>query len=570
MAGTQSSAIEGVRGSLLPSRHSGLDAMLSLLLAGQLLGQGVPPPEPQGNQLLWSQALAFDHDGMPMVPVGIMEGRKKLQFRLLTRAELLVGEGSEERSIRLRKGSVVEMTLKASEAGELRHFLVTDRYPMAERQAAYEALAEWRQKGFPRARLLPLGISFGLTGTGFDNRALALALDHRRSHQQAEKLQRKIRKHHALETTIQTVASLLPAGQIQTRVGRRRYQGGNRMALRPDAGHRGAFVVVIGVEFGEGYAWHGFENRRYAGQVEVVLDATGHLALVVVTRAEDLVAGTVPSESYVQAPLAALQAQAIASRTELFSKLGHRHGGAPWLLVDDQRDQVYKGEGARHPNSDKAVQTTRGKLLFEGKKLSHAYYSSMCGGHTEDNDHVWDQDPSPVLRGQLDGIEAAPPRNDDEALEQWIEEDEAQPWCRRSTRSSAKYYRWSRRVRTQEIADKLTELGLADLRSWQIQGRGVSGRILQMQLRDSKGRTALLNRELPIRRFFQQLPSALFVVHADRDESGQVTALHFRGRGWGHGVGMCQVGAIGMAEAKHSVEEILEHYYRGATVRTAY
>ena len=544
--------------------------MISLLLAGQLLGQGVPPPEPQGNQLLWSQALAFDQDGMPMVPVGIMEGRRKLRFRLLHRADLLIGEGAEERTVRLKKGTLVQMILKRSEPGELRHFLVTDLYPTPERKAAKEALHEWRQKGFPRARLLELGISFGLTGTGFDNRALGLALDDRRSLARAEALQRKLRKHHALETTIKSVASLLPTGDIEVRVGRRRYRAANRMALRPPAGHRGAFVEALGVEFGEGYSWHGFENRRYAGQVEIVLDAAGRLALVVVTRAEDLVAGTVPSESYVQAPLAALQAQAIASRTELFSKLGHRHGGAPWLLVDDQRDQVYKGEGARHPNSDRAVETTRGKLLFEGKKLSHAYYSAICGGHTEDNDQAWDQAPSPVLRGRPDGLDNAPPLSDDEALAQWIDDETAQPWCQRSTRSSAKYYRWQRTVLTAELQEDLQAMGLGDLTTWKIMGRGASGRVNQMELKDAHGRSALIARELPIRRFFKQLPSALFVLRVDRDADGHITAFHFRGRGWGHGVGMCQVGAIGMAEAGHNAQQILDHYYRGAAVRSVY
>jgi len=507
---------------------------------------------------------------MPMVPVGVMEGRRKLRFRLLSPAELLVGEGAEERSISLKKGTLVRMDLKESQPGELRHFLVTDLYPMAERAGAKDALHQWREKGFPRARLLNLGISFGLTGTGFDNRALGLALDHRRTLPKAEQLQRKLRKHHALETTIKSVASLLPTGTIQARMGRRSHRGSNRMALRPPKGHSGAFVEVLGVEYGEGYAWHGFENRRYSGQVEVVLDPQGTMALVVVTRAEDLVAGTVPSESYVQAPLAALQAQAIASRTEIFSKLGHRHGGAPWLLVDDQRDQVYKGEGARHPNSDRAVRTTRGRLLFEGEKLSHAYYSAICGGHTEDNDRTWDQEPSAVLRGHPDGQREPPPGHDDEALRQWIEDDSAEPWCQRSTRSSAKYYRWSRTLKPRGLREGLGILGLKDLRSWKIQSRGVSARVSQMELKDSQGKTAILMRELPIRRFFKQLPSALFVLQADRDATGRITALHFRGRGWGHGVGMCQVGAIGMAEAGQSAQEILEHYYRGAAVRSVY
>ena len=92
---------------------------------------------------------------------------------------------------------------------------------------------------------------------------------------------------------------------------------------------------------------HKREARSYRGAFEFVLDAEGRLAAVGLIRAEELVAGTVPAESYATAPLEALKSQAIAARTELFSKLGTRHGANPFLLCDDQDCQVYRGVGAR-------------------------------------------------------------------------------------------------------------------------------------------------------------------------------------------------------------------------------
>ena len=189
-----------------------------------------------------------------------------------------------------------------------------------------------------------------------------------------------------------------------------------------------------------------------------------------------------PAESYATAPLEALKSQAIAARTELFSKLGTRHGANPFLLCDDQDCQVYRGVGARHPNTDRATQETKGQLLFDHTKplrgaqpLAHAQYSAICGGHTEDNDAVWNQSPSPLLRGLPDGRAATTHigRCGAQSLDR---ERRSLAWCQVSSLANHKMFRWTRTLNGKRLKAVEKALGVGALRALTITERGVSGR----------------------------------------------------------------------------------------------
>jgi SpoIID/LytB domain protein len=107
------------------------------------------------------------------------------------------------------------------------------------------------------------------------------------------------------------------------------------------------------------------------------------------------------------------------------------------------------------------------------------------------------------------------------------------------------------------------------VRAITVRERGVSGRAKSLSLRGNKG-THDIQGELAIRRFFGMLNSSMFLVSAERDKKGEAVAWQFEGGGWGHGVGLCQMGAIGRAEAGQSHEDILRHYFNGATVQPLY
>ncbi|MEE2836883.1 MAG: SpoIID/LytB domain-containing protein [Myxococcota bacterium] len=540
--------------------------MISLLLAGHLLHAPVPPPEPQGTDLLWSQALAFDADGMPVIPLGIREGQARIEVILRQPATLLLGQ-RDTKEVSLPAGARASVTLRSSRAAKVRHFVIAEQYPIDQREQAQRRLKYWRALGYESAQLLPLGVQMALSGTAFDNRSLALAVAFSATAQGAENQRQALQAKHQLRTHIEARLIELPSGTMEVRVGAQRWIAKERVGLRFARSDARAQLTLLNA--------HKREARSYRGAFEFVLDAEGRLAAVGLIRAEELVAGTVPAESYATAPLEALKSQAIAARTELFSKLGTRHGANPFLLCDDQDCQVYRGVGARHPNTDRATQETKGQLLFDHTKplrgaqpLAHAQYSAICGGHTEDNDAVWNQSPSPLLRGLPDGRVPPPPTSDDAALSRWIESDEASPWCQVSSLANHKMFRWTRTLNGKRLKAVEKALGVGALRALTITERGVSGRARSLIVRGTRGQT-VLEPELRIRRALGNLPSSLFTMKLAR-RGQRLVGVTFRGRGWGHGVGMCQMGAIGMAEAGYDNASILKHYYPGSSIQTVY
>jgi SpoIID/LytB domain protein len=132
-------------------------------------------------------------------------------------------------------------------------------------------------------------------------------------------------------------------------------------------------------------------------------------------------------------------------------------------------------------------------------------------------------------------------------------------------------FRWTRTFDQRELARLLADKapGVGFLRSVAILERGPGGRVMGLRLTGTKGVKTILY-ELPIRRFFNNLRSGTFAIETTTNPQSTVAKLTFRGAGWGHGVGMCQMGAIGRAETGHPHQSILEHYYGNASLHQLY
>ena len=130
-------------------------------------------------------------------------------------------------------------------------------------------------------------------------------------------------------------------------------------------------------------------------------------------------------------------------------------------------------------------------------------------------------------------------------------------------------YRWRVTYTKSEIDGLVASLGVGAVKQLEVLGRGPGGRVTGVRVHGARG-TADVLRELPVRRRFGNLNSGMFVVDHVRDASGELERVEFIGGGWGHGVGMCQIGAIGRAEAGQDFETILAHYYGGARVERLY
>ena len=202
-------------------------------------------------------------------------------------------------------------------------------------------------------------------------------------------------------------------------------------------------------------------------------------------------------------------------------------------------------------------------MLRDGGGMVDVRYSASCGGHTEDNDAIWGGDPDPSLRGRVDDARGGMTRVTDDNVDAFLAGSK-DAWCNHDKLGKGRF-RWTERMRADDLSARLAaefpEIGRVT--ALVPKQRGVSGRIGVLQVKGEKGSIDVAG-DLKIRRLLGGLKSTLFEVKRERD------VFVFRGAGFGHGVGMCQMGAIGMANAGKSHKQILGHYYRATHLHRLY
>ncbi len=356
-------------------------------------------------------------------------------------------------------------------------------------------------------------------------------------------------------------------------------QDGRKVAWQA-GGLRGTSETVILQPVDPGYrVIHG--ESEYRGEFLVrPTPGGGGLTLVNNLDLESYLRGVVPWEigRHERNRLSALEAQAVAARTYTLSHLGTRKSRGFDLYASVQ-DQVYKGSADEDPLCNFAVENTAGLVLrFEGQEIE-AYYSACCGGVSSNIEEVWARGPKPYLISKPDS-----PGGDEEA------------YC-----STSRHFHW-REVwtakRLEEIMQKslpeyvkyMTQPGRTDwagpvfsprdgsasadrpggLRNLEILSRTTSGRVAQLAVTTDAGvyhvrgdRVRWVLKPSDGNPFI--LRSAMFEVELVRD-GDHLVEVAARGRGYGHGIGLCQTGALVMAEQGNNVREILAHYYPGAVL----
>jgi len=409
---------------------------------------------------------------------------------------------------------------------------------------------------------------FGFFGKVMDTRRIALTTEHvYEDRDAAEQASAQIARQHSVDTRVIPVLKERPHGTIVLTDGRTTIQSNDAIWFEPV--RNDGSILVRRVEHGRGFRWHGHEDRRYRGILYVTVDRAGKLAIGNMLNSETLLRGLVPTEIFPSAPQAALRAQAVAARGELLAKLGHRHLADPYQICSDVHCQAYTGTRREDPRTDRAIEATSGRMLFHNHQLVDTVYSASCGGHTEHNDLVWGTTPDETLRGRPDGnVSLGEPTED--AVRAWVTGRPAS-YCG-TTSYGASSFRWVDQVQSSEVRQSLQGQGieLGPIQAMRVLQRGVSGRAISLEISDRSGRSTTVNGELRIRRLLGGLKSALFVIEADTSEGSPPRSFRFIGGGFGHGVGMCQTGAIGMAEASKSFDEILRAYYLDSSIERIY
>jgi stage II sporulation protein D len=366
--------------------------------------------------------------------------------------------------------------------------------------------------------------------------------------------------------------------------------------------------VTIGVRF----HWERKEEQTFPGDLVILAAGEGKLTAINELPIEEYLASVVQSEMSGEAPFEFLKAHAIASRSWLVAMI-RREGRASGEERSPERTIRREGEIVRwydredHDRFDvcaddhcqryqgitrlaagraaEAVRLTRGVFLIRDSEICDARYHKACGGMTEDYATCWEEKAVSYLSHVSDAAQPFAPVRTEADAERWILSS-PDVYCRTKDpdllkkilpsldRETADFFRWQVSYTREELEGILRAKSGIDfgvLRNIAPLERGPSGRIRRLRIEGSKA-AVIVGKELEIRRWLSpsHLMSSAFIVTAVRDPSGVPARFTLYGAGWGHGVGLCQIGAAVMAEKGFNAEQILRHYFGGAALVKRY
>lgn len=361
--------------------------------------------------------------------------------------------------------------------------------------------------------------------------------------------------------------------------------------------------VTIGVDF----HWQRKENQRFRGSLRIIVE-NGKLTAINLVNVEDYLVSVISSEMSSTSSLALLRAHAVISRSWLLSMMSRGDKTLPtadsrpdvralnpgpsliryWDREDhlnfdvcaDDHCQRYQGiSRVSTPIAAGAVADTRGEVLTYKGELCDTRFSKCCGGVFERFETCWDDAPRPYLTARRDSVATLdyPDLTQEENARMWIL-DMPQAFCNTQDRrilsqvlngydqETPDFYRWTEELTQEKITSllrKRLDRDLGAIKDLTPLTRGTSGRIRELKITGTEGEL-IIGKELMIRRALSDshLYSSAFVVEAhERNADGIPARFTLHGAGWGHGVGLCQIGAAIMGEKGYSYDEILRHYY---------
>jgi len=315
----------------------------------------------------------------------------------------------------------------------------------------------------------------------------------------------------------------------------------------------------------------------FRGEIRFFLGEDGLLFPVNSVDLEEYVRSVVPAEIGASAPKEALKAQAIAARSEAIHKMlaGSRYGDDRYDIVSTQQDQVYRGTEEETAESTRAVKETAGQALVHQGEVIDAVYSHSCGGITANSEDLWPGRSVPSLRSQVDRESWSFPvdLSSSAAVEEWTQSmPDVYCNCLQDgfPEYAKPYFRWDRTVPEAELARQINErgYGVGRLKDLRAVSRSSSGRVGAIEICGTD-KTVRVNNGDTIRALLGVLPSTFFTMAISRKDD-LIEAVTFHGAGYGHGVGLCQMGAYMMARRGYSCEKILQHYFADVEIKKIY
>ncbi|WP_024994216.1 SpoIID/LytB domain-containing protein [Phocaeicola paurosaccharolyticus] len=376
-----------------------------------------------------------------------------------------------------------------------------------------------------------------------------------------------------------------------------------------------SFFSLYDVTIGINFHWERQETQSFMGTLKLVVDE-GKITAINILPAEDYLISVISSEMNATSSIEFLKAHAVISRSWLFAQIKKRKAlekkdsgffsitktDTEYIRWYDREDhtifdvcaddhcQRYQGiTKASNESVVKAVEQTRGQLLMQGDGICDARFSKCCGGISEEFEYCWEDKKYPYLAAIRDinheSGETMPDLTNEQEAEKWIRNSPA-AFCNTHNKriisqilnnydqETTDFYRWKMEYSQEEISELIrdnTKADYGDIIDLIPIERGKSGRICKLKIVGTK-KTLIIGKELEIRRTLSKthLFSSAFVVDKGEAQNGIPSSFILTGAGWGHGVGLCQIGAAVMGEKGYTYDHILLHYYKGAEIKSLY
>lgn len=364
--------------------------------------------------------------------------------------------------------------------------------------------------------------------------------------------------------------------------------------------------VIIGVNF----HWERKENQRFLGNLKFIIE-NDTLSAINIVSLEDYLVSVISSEMSATSSEELLKAHAVISRSWLLAQIQKnkslekdyqtsfvspteiirwydREDHLNFDVCADDHCQRYQGITRQSTNLVRQViEQTRGEVLTYDNAICDARFSKCCGGVMETFENVWEPVVHPYLVAKADNVDTAlPDLTDEETADRWIRTSHS-AFCNTQDakvlkqvlndydQETADFYRWTVTYSQEELSELIRErsgIDYGEIVALQPLKRGSSGRIILLKIIGTK-RVMTIGKELEIRRTLSpsHLYSSAFVVNAENEnDEGIPQQFTLTGAGWGHGVGLCQIGAAVMAENGYGYGQILEHYFPNSELKEQY
>jgi stage II sporulation protein D len=368
-------------------------------------------------------------------------------------------------------------------------------------------------------------------------------------------------------------------------------------------------MLIRNVVIGKGFHWQKKENQRFRGSLKLISDGK-NITAVNILPLEEYLTSVISSEMSPNSSPELLKSHAIVSRGWLLAQLTKKNKKAVAEIITDDElirwydredhlnydfcadDHCQRYQGVTkiiNENAVNAINATRGLVLTYNDQICDTRYSKCCGGITESFENVWENEKHSYLTSVIDykfepdGAEVD--LREDKNAEHWVGRN-PHSFCNTTNKKilsqilvdfdldTQNFFRWKVEYTQQELAElifKKSGIDFGAIKELIPVERGYSARIIKLKIVGEK-KTLTVGKELEIRKYLSptHLYSSAFVVCAEDIVDGIPQKFILNGAGWGHGVGLCQIGAAVMGEMGYNFDEILTHYFRDTKIKKLY